>query len=120
MQILGADPPVALLASAALVFILWGWIVSMRHTREVRRLAAWLETHRAEAWTALPWMTRRLVPQGGIAALRRQGLTDDPEFRALETEARRLQRRSMALVFVGAGLIGLLLVGLKLLGWDAG
>ncbi len=40
MQILGADLPVVLLTLAAGVFIVWAWIVSMRHTREVRRLAA--------------------------------------------------------------------------------
>jgi hypothetical protein len=120
MQILGADLPVALLTSAAAVCALWGWIVSMGHTRAVRRLAAWLETHRAAAWAALPWTDRCLMPQRGIVALRRRGLTDDPAFHALEAQAGRLQRRSLVLVLAGAALIALLGVGMKLLGWDAG
>ncbi len=49
MLILGASLPVVVLTLAALVLILWGWAVNMRHVRAVGRMIVWLETHRAEA-----------------------------------------------------------------------
>ncbi len=120
MLILGASLPVVVLTLSALVLVLWGWAVNMRHVRAVGRMIAWLETHRAEAWQALPWAARRLMPRSGIAALRRRGETGDPAFEALDAEARRLARRSLALVLAGAACLALLMAGIAALGWPAG
>jgi hypothetical protein len=119
VSVLGADPPVVILTLTSLGFILWAWATIIRRARILRRMAQWLEIRRAEAWAALPWTARRLLPQSGIAALSRRGLTDDPEFGALLTERRRLERLSLGLLLLGAVMIGLLLVGLLVLGWDA-
>jgi hypothetical protein len=117
MTLWGADLPAALLILAALFCAVWGWIASIRHGRAIREMAVWLERHRAEAWNALPWATRRLLPQGGIMALKRQGLTDDPHFRALEAQARRLHRQFALRLFAGLAAIGLVFVGKTYLGW---
>ena len=119
MTLLGADLPVVLLTMAALLCVIWGWISSLRQGRVIRRMAAWLERERAEAWNALPWTSRRLTPQSGIAAMKRRGLADDPDFLALEAQADRLRRRVGALIFAGFACFGLLIAGMAYLGWDA-
>jgi hypothetical protein len=120
MLIFGASLPVVVLTLAALVLVLWGWAVNIRHVRAVGRLIAWLETHRAEAWQTLPWAARRLMPQSGIAALKRRGETGDPAFETMDAEARRLARRSLYLVLAGAACLALLIAGIAVFGWRAG
>ena len=82
-------------------------------------MATWLERERSEAWNALSWTSRRLMPQSGIAAMKRQGLTEDPEFQALEERAERLRRQVGVLIFSGFACFGLLLAGMAYFGWDA-
>lgn len=117
MTLWGADLPAALLILAALFCAVWGWIASIRHGRVIGEVAVWLERHRTAAWNALPWATRRLLPQGGIAAMKRQGLTDDPHFRILEARARRLHRQLALRLLAGLAAIGLVFAGKTYLGW---
>lgn len=117
MMLWGADLPVVLSLLAALFCALWAWVASIRHGRAIGEMAAWLEQHRAEAWNALPWTTRRFLPQGGIVALKRRGLADDPDFRALDARARRLQRHFALRLLAGFAAIGLLIAGKSYLGW---
>ena len=120
MRILGADFPVVLLTCAAMVFGLWAWVESIRQARVRRNMAAWLAKHRAGAWAALPWTARRLIPQTGIAALKRQGQTRDPAFESLEIDAVRLGRRALILILLAAATVALVLAGMTFLGWSAG
>jgi len=119
MTFLGAELPVVLLVLVALVCVVCGWIASLRQGQTIRQMAAWLEREQGEAWNALPWASRRLMPQSGIAAMKRRGLTDDPDFRALEERAEQLRRRVGALIFSGFACLGLLVAGMAYLGWDA-
>ena len=119
MTLLGADLPVVLLTLAALVCVIWGWVSSLLQGRIIRRMAAWLEREQPDAWNALPWASRRLMPQSGIAAMKRQGLTEDRDFQDLEAQAERLRRRVGALIFAGFACFGLLIAGMALLGWAA-
>ncbi len=59
------------------------------------------------------------MPQSGIAAMKRRGLTDDPDFRALDARANRLHRRAGILILAGLVCLGLAVSGMAYLGWDA-
>lgn len=118
MTLWGADPPVVLLILAALFWAVWAWIASIRHGRVIGEMVAWLERQQAEAWNALPWTARRLMPPSGIAAMKRQGLTDVPEFRIMEGRAKRLHRQALFRVLAGLVCIGLVFAGTTYLGWD--
>jgi hypothetical protein len=120
MRLLGADLPVVLLTGLAVILGLWAWVESARQARSRRRMADWLAKHRAEAWAALPWASRRLMPQAGIAALKRQGETEDAAFEALEAEALRNGRRTRLLMLLAAASLALTLAGMTFLGWSAG
>ncbi len=115
----GADLPVVLLTLAALICVVWGWISSLAHGRTIRQTVTWLEQQQGEIWNALPWTARRLMPQSGIAAMKRRGLTDDPDFRALDARAKRLQRRVGILILAGLICLGLVIAGMAYLNWDA-
>jgi hypothetical protein len=65
-------------------------------------------------------MARRMIPQNGIATLKRQGATDDPAFEALEAEAQVHGRRTLFLIFAAAACLALALAGMTFLGWSAG
>lgn len=117
MMLWGADLPVVLLILTALFCAVWAWLASIRHGRVIAETVAWLEQHEAEAWAALPWATRRLLPRSGIAALKRRGLADDPDFRALEARARRLHRQLALRIFAGLAAIALVIAGKTYLGW---
>jgi hypothetical protein len=114
-----ADIPVVVLTLAALFCVVWGWIASLGHGRTIRQMVAWLERQQAGAWNALPWTAHRLMPQSGIAAMKRRGLTDDPDFRALDARTKRLQRRVGILILAGLICLALVIAGMAFLGWDA-
>ena len=120
MEFLGADLPVVALILAASVCVIWGWIISMRHTSAVRQMVEWLRRQDGEAWDALPWTSRRLMLQSGISAMKRRGLADDPGFRALEDRARRLDRVMLTLILAGGLCLAFVIIGITSLGWNAG
>ena len=120
MEILGADLRVVALILSASICVIWGWILSMRHGRAVRQMVEWLRGKHAEAWDALPWTSRQLMFQSGIAAMKRRGLADDPQFRLLEDRARQLDRLMLTLILAGGLCLAFVIIGIASLGWNAG
>jgi hypothetical protein len=117
MNLWGADLLVVLLILAALYCSARAWIASFGHGRAIRDIATWLERHRAEAWADLPWAARRLLPQGGVQAMKRRGLAEDAHFQTLDARAKRLNRQFVLWIFASLSAIGLVFAGTTYLGW---
>ena len=111
------SPAVVVLALAAAAAVLGAWWLSIREGRRVRRLVAWIEAHHGARWRALPWLSRRLHPKGGLEFLRRHGLAGDPEFMELYRDAKRGNLRQLVCALIGLALIGVILLGVRYLGW---
>lgn len=114
---MSASLPVVLLVLTAAGFTLLSFWLAHRETRAVRRMVGWLETTRAERWSALPWHARRLLIVAGIEALRREGAGEDRDFAARYEEIRRLRRRKVMALLLGMVPIGLVLLGTLRWGW---
>lgn len=54
---------------------------------------------------------------GGVEALRRDGLGDDPAFMARYREAKRGRLSELPAILIGFGLIGGVALGIRHLGW---
>ncbi len=111
------SPAVIVLTLAAAAAVLGAWWLSIREGRRFRRLVAWIEAHHGARWRALPWLSRRLNPKGGLEFLRRHGLAGDPEFMELYRDAKRGNLRQLAFILTGVALIGAILLGVRYLDW---
>ena len=111
------SPAVIVLTLAAAAAVLGAWWLSIREGRRFRRLVAWIEAHHGARWRALPWLSRRLNPKGALEVLRRHGLAGDPEFMELYRDAKRGNLRQPVFLLIGLALIGVILLGVRYLGW---
>ena len=102
---------------AALGSGLYAFWLSSRQQRRFRRLVEWIEAHHGARWRALPWASRHLNRVGGVEALRRGGLGDDPAFMARYLDGKRVRLQELLAILVGLGLIGVLALGVRYLGW---
>ena len=103
-----------LAAAAAGINAFW---LSIRQDLRFDRLIKWVKTHHSGRWRARPWVSRRLNLVGGVEYLRRQGLSEDPEFMARYREGKRGGGRQVVFILVGFALIGAILLGVRYLGW---
>ncbi len=113
----GTSPVVIALTLAAAAAVLGAWWLSIREGRRFRHLVAWIEAHYGARWRALPWVSRRLHPKGGVEFLRRHGLAEDPAFMKRYRDARRGNLRQPVFLLIGLALIGAILLGVRYLGW---
>ena len=108
---------VILLSLVAAAAVLGAWALAIRERRRFRELVAWIETHHGARWAALPGAARRFSVAGGVEHLRRQGLSEDPEFMARYEDAKRGKSWQVILQVVAVALIGAILLGMRYLGW---
>ncbi|MCH8002852.1 MAG: hypothetical protein IIA34_14505 [Proteobacteria bacterium] len=111
------SPIVILLSLAAAAAVLGAWALAIRERRRFRGLVAWIETHHGARWAALSGVARRFNVAGGVEHLRRQGLGDDPEFMARYRSVKRGKPWQVILQLAGMALIGVILLGVRYLGW---
>jgi hypothetical protein len=108
---------VIVLVLAAVAAGLYAFWLSIRQQRRFRRLVVWIKAHHGERWRALPWASRHLNLVGAVEALRRGELGDDPVFVARYRDGKRGRMREFVAILVGFGLIGVLALGIRYLGW---
>ncbi len=108
------SPIVIALTLAAGAAVLGVWWLSIREGHRFRRLVAWIEAHHGARWRALPWF---LHPKSGVEFLRRHGLAGDPAFMELYREVKRGNLRQPVFLLIGLALIGVILLGVRYLGW---
>ena len=111
------SPIVILLALAAAAVVIGAWVVAFRARRRLVELAAWIATHHAAQWEALPGVTRRFNMAGAVEQLRRQDLGDDLEFITRYRSVKHGKRWQVILQLIGMALIGAIMLGVRYLGW---
>ena len=111
------SPAIIVLVLASVGAGLYAFWSSIRRSRRFRRLVSWVEASRGDRWRALPWASRHFNLVGGVEALRRDGLGDDPAFMARYREAKRGRLSELLAILIGFGLIGGVALGIRYLGW---
>ncbi len=112
------SPAVIGLTLAAVGAVLTAWWVSIQKERRRGRLVEWIKANHAASWAALPWFSRRLMPDNGVERLRRQGLSNDVDFMIRYRESRRGTWLLLGLIVLGVLLIGMVPLGVRYLGWN--
>ncbi len=111
------SPAIIVLLLAAAGAVLTAWWVSMQKERRRARLVEWIKANHAASWAALPWFSRRLMPDNGVERLRRQGLGNDVDFMIRYRAAKRGTPLLLSLIGTGVLLIGMVPLGVRYLGW---
>lgn len=109
---------IGLLAAVTII----AWIVSDRRRKRTRALAIYIKEQTPEFWDALPWHARHLNVVGAVERFRRDhNDRSEPlpaDFAELYEGKRRHARFEAVLLALAAGLILMLIVGIKYLGWQ--
>lgn len=111
------SPEIIALILLALGLTLYAWWLSDRQARRFRDFVSWVEDQRREQWESLPRIAQRFNRNGGIEQLRRNELSNDPEFLARYRQGKMVRWPQIVPVLCAMGAIGLLLIGVKYLGW---
>ncbi len=111
------SPAIIVLLLAAAGAVLTAWWVSMQKERRRARLVEWIKANHAASWAALPWLSRRFMPDNGVERLRRQGLGNDVDFMIRYRASKRGTSLLLSLIGTGVLLIGMVPLGVRYLGW---
>ena len=111
------SPAVIGLTLAAVGAVLTAWWISIQKERRRGRLVEWIKANHAASWAALPWFSRRFMPDNGVERLRRQGLGNDVDFMIRYRESKRGTWLLLGLIGLGVLLIGMVPLGVRYFGW---
>lgn len=112
-----ASPVVMVLISAGVVFACAAFFFDIRHQRSARLLGKWVVAQRPGVWEQLPWLPRQVVPQAGLAILRKGTLKGDDEFLTLYRQVSYWKNRFLVALILGMMCFVVVGVGTKLLDW---
>ena len=111
------NPAIIVLTLTAAGAALTAWWVSIQRERRRGRLVDWIKANHAARWAALPWFSRRFMPDNGVERLRRQGLGNDVDFMIRYRDSKRGTWLLLGLIGLGILLIGMVPLGVRYLGW---
>ena len=93
-----------ILAGAAALPGLYGFVCWIRRGFNARRAAAWAKEHHEEAWNDLHWLARR-NPWAGVEALITKGLVSGPELEEYRTRDEYLEKATWVGLLASAVLL---------------
>lgn len=103
------SPPIVILLIVALAAALYYWWRDIRSGRKLRRLVGQVKKSHPEAWAALPFLPRTMLPRNGLILLHRAGAIDDPDF---DRAYRDLMAARPSVWIMVLGIAAILLIGL--------
>lgn len=108
---------VKILVGAATLAFLLALFLDFRKQKRIRLLIAHMKERQSERWRGLPWL-HRVIPRVGLRTLLQAEPIDDAESVDAYRHLRKLERRQLITLIVGAVAIVIVLAGTRYWGWS--
>jgi hypothetical protein len=108
---------VKILVGAATIAFLFALFLDFRKQKRIRLLIAHMKEKQGEKWRGLPWL-HRVIPRIGLRTLLQTAPIDDAESVDAYRNLRKLERRQLITLIVGAVAIVVVLAGTRYWGWS--
>lgn len=112
------SPQIRVLLAIAAIAALWMFLSKTKTERRATRLIGWVWQNYPEAWSALPWIYRKLLRERGLTDLARRQAIPDPYFAREYGEIAPLRHHIVIAAAIAGGALALVVIGARFLGWE--